>query len=415
MPHDVFISYSSHDKAVADATCAALEAGKIRCWIAPRDVLAGTEYGESILNAIEGCRAMVLVFSDHANKSPHIRREVERAVSKGKVIVPFRIEDVVPSGALEYCLGNTHWLDALNPPLETRIGELAGCVSRLLDRPENTATAAAQPQSITAMPETESQRFARLFAERPDVIAEIEAEASRTPAQAVAQFERLLLRLEVRVCEPRPPSWTSPEDRAHRERLLKLISQHDAHFDEAKAFVAANRRCDAMYGEWLKQATEEQRQSMHSVGEQERQSGYHEWRQRLDSYQRAIGENGQIRDAIVELGAAALPLVCVAFQQFSSSDAHHATCSQFDHTWRTEVELAKVMSRLKDFRALSFLAIAILRHEDEMNGHHDWGLSIVRAVQGFGVNRKIVDECFERLIGISASEILREKRDRDAR
>jgi len=132
MPHDVFISYSSHDKAVADATCAAIEAQKIRCWIAPRDVLAGTEYGESIVNAIEDCRAMVLVFSDHANKSPHIRREVERAVSKGKFIVPFRIEDVLPSGALEYCLGSTHWLDALTPPMEKRIGELVESVGRLL-------------------------------------------------------------------------------------------------------------------------------------------------------------------------------------------------------------------------------------------------------------------------------------------
>jgi len=48
MPHDIFISYSSHDKAVADATCAALEAQRLRCWIAPRDVLPGTEYGEAL-------------------------------------------------------------------------------------------------------------------------------------------------------------------------------------------------------------------------------------------------------------------------------------------------------------------------------------------------------------------------------
>jgi hypothetical protein len=113
MPHDIFISYSSHDKSVADAVCAATEAQRIRCWIAPRDVLAGTEYGAAIVKASEDCRSMVLVFSAHANEVPHIRRELECAVSKGKIIVPFRIEDVLPSGAMEYCLGNTHWLDAL--------------------------------------------------------------------------------------------------------------------------------------------------------------------------------------------------------------------------------------------------------------------------------------------------------------
>ncbi|NQT71340.1 MAG: toll/interleukin-1 receptor domain-containing protein [Chloroflexi bacterium] len=39
MAHDVFISYSTNDKTVADAVCATLESQKIRCWIAPRDAL----------------------------------------------------------------------------------------------------------------------------------------------------------------------------------------------------------------------------------------------------------------------------------------------------------------------------------------------------------------------------------------
>jgi hypothetical protein len=52
MAHDVFISYSSRDKPTADAVCAALESHGIRCWIAPRDVLPGMEWGEAIVNAI---------------------------------------------------------------------------------------------------------------------------------------------------------------------------------------------------------------------------------------------------------------------------------------------------------------------------------------------------------------------------
>jgi hypothetical protein len=132
MPHDVFISYASHDKSVADALCAALEAQNVRCWIAPRDVLAGTEYGEAIVSAIEDCRAMVLVFSAHADGSPHIHKEVDCALNKGKTIIPFRIENVPLSKALEYALGNTHWLDALTPPIERHIGVLVSTVRRLL-------------------------------------------------------------------------------------------------------------------------------------------------------------------------------------------------------------------------------------------------------------------------------------------
>jgi len=97
MAHDVFISYSSQDKSVADAVCATLESRKIRCWIAPRDVLAGQPYAESILDGINKSRVFVLVFSADSNLSQQVLREVERAVSKGIPILPFRIADVEPT------------------------------------------------------------------------------------------------------------------------------------------------------------------------------------------------------------------------------------------------------------------------------------------------------------------------------
>jgi hypothetical protein len=43
MSFDVFISYSTKDAIVAKAACAALEAAKIRCWIAPRDIVASAK------------------------------------------------------------------------------------------------------------------------------------------------------------------------------------------------------------------------------------------------------------------------------------------------------------------------------------------------------------------------------------
>lgn len=101
MAFDVFISYASKDKIVADAVCAKLESSAIRCWIAPRDIVAGTSYGEAIIEAIHGAKVMVLVFSSNANASGHIPKEVERAVSNGVAILPFRIEDVAPGKSLD--------------------------------------------------------------------------------------------------------------------------------------------------------------------------------------------------------------------------------------------------------------------------------------------------------------------------
>ena len=134
MGHDVFISYASRDKPTADAACAFLEARGIRCWIAPRDILSGMDWSESIIDAIENCYVFVLVFSSRANESPQIKREVERAVNKSRLIVPFRIEDVAPTKSLEYFISTPHWLDAMSPPIESHLGQLADTIRLLLER-----------------------------------------------------------------------------------------------------------------------------------------------------------------------------------------------------------------------------------------------------------------------------------------
>jgi hypothetical protein len=40
---DVFISYSTRDKTVADAVISAHEKAGIRCWYAPRDITPGID------------------------------------------------------------------------------------------------------------------------------------------------------------------------------------------------------------------------------------------------------------------------------------------------------------------------------------------------------------------------------------
>lgn len=152
-PYDAFISYSSVDKAVADAICARLEARNIRCWIAPRDVLPSEQYGSSIVSAIEQCRIFILVLSEKSAISGHVSRELERAVHSGLPILPFRISDIQPSGAVAYFLAGCHWLDAIAPPLERHIENLATSVSGLLngrleDKPPSRSEPPPGPDSF---------------------------------------------------------------------------------------------------------------------------------------------------------------------------------------------------------------------------------------------------------------------------
>jgi hypothetical protein len=148
LAHDVFVSYAKEDKATADALVATLEQHQIRCWIAPRDVLPGQDYAEMLIEAIGDAQVMVLVFSANANDSPHVMTEVERAASKGIAILPLRIEDVAPSKSMEYFISKTHWLDALTPPLEEHLQQLAETVRLLLARAGRAAPAGEEPELV---------------------------------------------------------------------------------------------------------------------------------------------------------------------------------------------------------------------------------------------------------------------------
>ncbi len=72
----------------------------------------GQPFDEEIVEAIEGSRAMLLVFSDLCNESEYIRREVTVAGESHKVIIPFRIEDAHPRRGLRVRLSDLHWIDA---------------------------------------------------------------------------------------------------------------------------------------------------------------------------------------------------------------------------------------------------------------------------------------------------------------
>jgi rhodanese-related sulfurtransferase len=135
LSHDVFVSHSSLDKLAADAVCHGLEAKGIRCWIAPRDQVAGRAYGEQITAAIEHAQVMVLVFSDHVNTSQAVLNEINIAAGSNVTIVPFRIAAVEFNSELHFYLGRMHWLDAFPQPVAAYIDTLAYTVRRNLKPP----------------------------------------------------------------------------------------------------------------------------------------------------------------------------------------------------------------------------------------------------------------------------------------
>lgn len=108
----IFISHSSKDSEVAAAVCSLLEKRHYSCFLAPRDIRSGYEYAEEIINGIDSSMVMLLLLSKESNNSPHVLREVERAVSKKIPIIVYKLEEVELTKSMEYFLMTHQWINA---------------------------------------------------------------------------------------------------------------------------------------------------------------------------------------------------------------------------------------------------------------------------------------------------------------
>ncbi len=108
----MFISYATVDRKQALAVCTGLERRGTDCWISSRDVAPGANYQEAIVDSIRHAPAMVLVFSNAANISEEIKKELSLASRFRVPVMTLRIEDVEPSDAFAYELSTRQWIDA---------------------------------------------------------------------------------------------------------------------------------------------------------------------------------------------------------------------------------------------------------------------------------------------------------------
>lgn len=124
MVHDVFVSYSTKDKVVADAIVSNLENNNIRCWYAPRDIKPSEDWGQAIAKAIEECKLFLIIFSGNASRPQRVLDEMNLVISQQAILLPFRIENLEPEGAMKLHLSSRHWLDAYNPSWDKYLNNL---------------------------------------------------------------------------------------------------------------------------------------------------------------------------------------------------------------------------------------------------------------------------------------------------
>src|SRR5882724_1466291 len=94
MPSDIFISYSSKDKESADQLAELLISAGLSVWIDQSGIDVATSWSAEIFDAIESCKAFIVMLSPASIASKNVAREVALAFEKNKKILPLDLEPV---------------------------------------------------------------------------------------------------------------------------------------------------------------------------------------------------------------------------------------------------------------------------------------------------------------------------------
>jgi tetratricopeptide (TPR) repeat protein len=149
LTRSVFISYATKDRKQALSVCKAIESRGTKCWFSSRDVEPGENYQEAIVQSIRNARAMVLVFSEAANNSDEIKKELSLASRYHLPVMALRIEDVEPSDAFAYELSTRQWIDAFEG-WDDSIDSLVSRIERISDAKQGARKIAAHARRRTA-------------------------------------------------------------------------------------------------------------------------------------------------------------------------------------------------------------------------------------------------------------------------
>ena len=116
MEHEVFVSYSRKDSAVARELCKVLDSIGVPYWIDVNSISAGEEYKRKIVRAIRQATFFIFLSSASSNASPNVLKEMQLAVKEQKRIVPIKLDNSPYDDAIEYDISSLDFIDFSSGP-----------------------------------------------------------------------------------------------------------------------------------------------------------------------------------------------------------------------------------------------------------------------------------------------------------
>jgi hypothetical protein len=150
--HDVLISYSREDQALAERVLRTLASRNIRCWAAFQDLEAGQFWPGAITEAIGDCSIFLLVLTKHSNTSRQVIRELTQADTLNKRLYCIQTEDIPISPNVQYFFSAVQRYEAFQVNLDTSLAKMSDDIARQLQRLDDTERPIAQapPPALSA-------------------------------------------------------------------------------------------------------------------------------------------------------------------------------------------------------------------------------------------------------------------------
>lgn len=146
--YDVFISYSRRDYAIADKIVSALNSGGFSYFRDQQSLESGSDFLQSIVNAIDNCRMFLCVLSENAYSSEFVLKELEYALKReGNIVFPVIVDNSQLPARLKFSLSLqniAYW--QFNGRFN--VEEILKDVRRALERNKGTLLEETQPNSL---------------------------------------------------------------------------------------------------------------------------------------------------------------------------------------------------------------------------------------------------------------------------
>lgn len=165
MAHEVFISYSRKDMAVADRICKAFDEAGITYFIDRQGIGGGFEFPEVLANAIIECKVVLYLASHNSYASKFTNAELTFAFnekSKNSVL-PYIIDGSSMPPALRFVFAGVNWRNIKDHPIETTlVADILRMLGREAKQPKPTPVVPPQPKPKPSRPPRKPFNFALL-------------------------------------------------------------------------------------------------------------------------------------------------------------------------------------------------------------------------------------------------------------